>query len=177
MLEKSKDLKNSKIILVGPGGCGKDYLCNYLLKNTNLKKATSYTTRPIRDGEKSGEVYHFVSREEFERMIENDEFYEWEEFIGWYYGSTKKTFEDSDIFIKTVGGIKNILPEDRKRCTIIYLDIDKGVRRERLNKRNDADNTERRLLADDKDFENFIDFDIHITETFFKPEEILQKIS
>ena len=177
MLEKSKDLTKSKIIIVGAGGSGKDYLCDYILKNTNLKKATSYTTRPMRDSEVNGEVYHFISVEEFKKMISDNIFYEWEEFKeSWYYGSTIENFENSQLFIKTTGGVKSIKNDDRKNCTIIYLDIDRDIREERLSKRNDADDTNRRLLSDDKDFKNFTDYDIHITETFFDPSKIIEII-
>jgi len=80
------------------------------------------------------------------------------------------------LFIMTPSGISKLKPEDREESFIVYIDIPEKVRRERLLKRNDADNVERRLAADDKDFENFIDFDSRITDPDFNIERELKLI-
>jgi len=63
----------------------------------------------------------------------------------------------------------DILPEQyRKECMVIYLDIDRKTRVERLNLREDPnDSVERRLLADDEQFKGFNDFEIRITNPDF----------
>ena len=67
----------------------------------------------------------------------------------------------------TPSGIAKLLPEDRSESLIVYLDIDEETRRSRLLGRRDADSVERRLKADDEDFENFNDFDHRIVDPEF----------
>ena len=64
-------------------------------------------------------------------------------------------------------GVSKIKPEDRKNSIVIYFDIPLEERRERLMKRSDAVSVDRRLEADEQDFENFTDFDIRITNSNF----------
>jgi len=100
-------------------------------------------------------------------MIENGEFYEHVTFNGWYYGTTREQFFNEDIFIMTPHGISKIQSEDRENTFIIYLDMPYEEREKRLMLRSDADTVERRLVADEKDFENFTTFDVRITNTDF----------
>lgn len=158
-----------KIVIVGPGSAGKDFFASKLIEKGAVK-SISYTTRPKRKNETDGIDYHFISKEDFEKKIEEDYWYEWDLFrpeLGWYYGQSKEDIKNSDLFIKTVEGVRKIKPEDRKNITVIYLDIPEEIRRERLNKRKDKDDPERRLESDRKDFENFTDYDIIIKNNDF----------
>lgn len=90
------------IVITGPSGVGKTTIINALLKqDPNLKYSVSMTTRQPRHNERHGIDYHFVSEEEFKDRIEKDEFIEWSEVYGKYYGRLKKDLEDttSDILI------------------------------------------------------------------------------
>lgn len=78
-------------VISAPSGAGKTTLINKLLKSDNdLEFSISTTTRDIRKGEIDGVNYHFISKSEFCKMIENGEFLEWAEVHGNYYGTTKK---------------------------------------------------------------------------------------
>jgi dephospho-CoA kinase len=71
-----------------------------------------------------------------------------------------------DTFIMTPSGIKKLHPSDRKNSFIIFMDIPEEIRRERLKIRvMPGDSLERRIEADKKDFEDFIDFDLKITSS------------
>lgn len=164
--EVDKVAKHKRIVLVGKAASGKDFT-RKKLEEQGFKYAVSYTTRPPRDGEQDGKDYFFLSVEEFEKMISNDEFYEYVTFNGWYYGTSNKQFYEDDIFIMTPYGVSKIHENDRKRCFIMYFDIEENVRRERLALRSDADKVDRRLAADAEDFKNFSDFDIRITNPDF----------
>ncbi len=77
-------------ILSSPSGAGKTTLSRMLLKNDPaIKLSVSATTRPPRPGEEDGKHYHFVSDGEFDRMVAEDEFYEWAEVFGHRYGTPK----------------------------------------------------------------------------------------
>jgi len=60
----------------------------------NVLRSVSCTTRPPRRGEADGEHYHFLAREEFEKRLARDEFLEWAQVHGQYYGTLRKTVED-----------------------------------------------------------------------------------
>ena len=77
-------------ILSSPSGAGKTTLSRMLLKaDSEIKLSVSATTRPPRPGEIDGVHYHFVSPETFDRMVEEDDFYEWAHVFGHRYGTPK----------------------------------------------------------------------------------------
>ena len=165
-------MKLEKIILVGPAASGKDYVCKYL-KDKGLRKSITYTTRPCRDKEEDDKDYHFIDDKQFNQMINENKFYEWDNFIGWFYGSSSEDFVNSQLFIKTPKGVSRLDSEDRKKCFIVYLDIPEDIIRERLNGRNDSnDSNERRIMSDKEDFKDFTDYDLRITDPTFDIEMI-----
>ena len=160
--DKEKSV-NQRIIICGKGASGKDYLKEKFI-DKNFQKDISYTSRPPRTGEINGDDYHFITNDEFEDMIKLGKFYQYAKFNGWYYGTTKESWNNSKIFIMTPSGIKKILHEERKNCFIIYIDTDEQTRIERLGKRSDADTINRRLVADENDFYGFQNYDLLITK-------------
>jgi len=76
------------IVLSGPSGAGKGTICQELLRsNPELNYSISATTRAPRAGEQNGVNYWFVSKTEFQKMIENDQLLEWAEVYGNFYGT------------------------------------------------------------------------------------------
>jgi guanylate kinase len=161
---------NKRIIIVGCAGSGKDFL-RKKLESRNFKYAISYTTRPPREGEVNGQDYFFITEEQARKMIDNYEFFEYVMFNGWLYGTTLKQWSQADgddVFIMTPTGLSHVGEQDRKDCLVIYVDINKWVRKERLANRNmPGDSLERRIEADELDFENFTNYDIRITNPDF----------
>lgn len=84
------------IIISGTTCAGKGTIINKLLEeNDNICLSTSYTSRPIRPKEVNGKDYYFVTREEFETKIKNDEFLEYACVrYGEYFGTPKKEVID-----------------------------------------------------------------------------------
>jgi guanylate kinase len=158
----------SRIVLCGKAASGKDYL-RKILDGRGYQYGISYTTRPAREGEVDGRDYYFLEESEFLCLIDEGFFYEYISFNGWMYGTSKdQWYTYDDVFIMTPVGISHIKPEDRKNTFIIYLDIPIEIRGERLRNRNmPGDSLERRIEADEKDFENFTDFDMKITDPKF----------
>jgi len=81
----------SKLIFVGPSGAGKTYLSEKLQKS-GFKLEVSYTTRPIRENEKDGVDYKFISKFEFEQAIAYGQMYEWTQYGENYYGTSNVDF-------------------------------------------------------------------------------------
>jgi guanylate kinase len=77
-------------ILSSPSGAGKTTISRMLLgADDAIELSVSATTRPPREGEIDGVDYHFVSDARFDRMVEEDDFYEWAEVFGNRYGTPK----------------------------------------------------------------------------------------
>ena len=113
-------------VLSGPSGVGKDTVLNEVLKDTDLKKTVSITTRKPRGNEVDGKHYHFVSRNEFDAMVDNNEFLEYALVHGNYYGTSiaqvEKALDNGEDIILAVdvqGGviIKRMMPE----AVLIFL--------------------------------------------------------
>lgn len=109
------------IVISGPSGVGKDAVLNAMRSVTYpLYFAVTATTRPQRRGETAGRDYHFVSRSEFDRMMERRELLEWANVYGNLYGVPKRQVQQAlaegrDVVVKVdvqgAATIKNILPE------------------------------------------------------------------
>lgn len=88
-----KDIQRRGIMLVlsSPSGAGKTTISQKLLElEPELAPSISVTTRPIRPGEVEGQDYIFVTSNQFNRMLENEEFLEHAEVFGYSYGTPKK---------------------------------------------------------------------------------------
>ncbi len=79
------------VIISGPSGCGKSSLISEILKEEkNIYFSLSSTTRNIREGEKEGVNYFYISKEQFEEEIKEGLFLEWAQVHGNYYGTSLK---------------------------------------------------------------------------------------
>ncbi len=89
-----QELQGKLFLIVGPSGSGKGTVIDCLKGHyPAFVYPVSYTTRDPRPGEVDGEVYHFISKEKFKEMIENDEFLEYAVVHGDnYYGTAKEQF-------------------------------------------------------------------------------------
>lgn len=82
-------------VVAAPSGAGKTTLVKQLLeREPEVHLSISYTTRSPRPGEENGREYHFVTVEDFRGMIARDEFLEWAEVHGNFYGTSKKWIAD-----------------------------------------------------------------------------------
>lgn len=115
-------------VISGSSGVGKGTLLKlFMEKHPEFKLSVSCTTRSPRDGEEHGINYFFITREEFEKLVKNNEFLEWAEFSGNMYGTQRayverKLAEGKNLILEidTVGAIniKKIMPE---ACLIFIL--------------------------------------------------------
>lgn len=113
--------KGTVFVISGPSGSGKDTILTEIFKKRkDLFFSISSITRAMRQGEVQDGKYHFISKDEFKKGLENDEFLEYNEYLGNYYGTPKAPVEEhialgDDVLIEVdVNGaekIKEKLPE------------------------------------------------------------------
>ena len=89
-----KKKKGQLIVLSGPSGVGKSTVIAELMSQREIYFSVSYTTRKPRVGEQDGVNYNFVDRQEFERMIADNELLEYAEYVDNYYGTSLKAIQD-----------------------------------------------------------------------------------
>ncbi|GMM68563.1 guanylate kinase [Alteromonas sp. MTD1] len=140
-------LLGNLFILAAPSGAGKSSLIKALMEKyegnstTPMQVSVSHTTRAPRPGEEDGVHYHFVSREQFEALIEQGVFFEYAEVFGNYYGTSRVTIEQTlhrgiDVFLdidwQGARQVKKLMPDT---CGIFILPPSLNVLEQRLNNR------------------------------------------
>lgn len=118
------------LLVMAPMGSGKGTLERYAFEQyPDLLFSVSCTTRDPRPGEQDGREYHFISRDEFQAKIDNDEFLEWAEFSGNLYGTLKSELLTpltsgkvilNEIELQGIEQIKELIPPEHR--TIVYID-------------------------------------------------------
>lgn len=94
-IKKRNRRRGFLFILSSPSGAGKSTLSRLLLRDRQLELSVSMTTRQRRPSEVDGVHYHFISKKEFERKRDGDEFIEWAEVHGNYYGTLRESVENA----------------------------------------------------------------------------------
>lgn len=110
------------IVISSPSGGGKGTIISKLMENDSKNRwlSVSTTSRPIRDNDIPGITYNFVTKEEFEKLIEKDYFLEYTNYVGNYYGTSKEYIKKKleqgidvilEIEIEGASNIKKLIPE------------------------------------------------------------------
>ena len=137
----------------------------------NLEFSVSYTTRPPRGSEEEAREYHFISREEFQRMIDADEFLEYADVFGNYYGTARSSLTHAfdkgkdvllDIDVQGAAQVRRKLPN---AVTIFLMPPSPEILAYRLRNRSRAEGTvmeeiiNRRLARARDEIENYREYD------------------
>lgn len=150
---------NPIFILVGPSGVGKSTAQEELLTRGEfgLMRAITTTTRKARPGEIEGEDFFFVTPEEFNEMVQKDEFVEWVETFGNCYGTTRKELDGKlaqgpVLMITDMRGAQSI-KKQYEDTHIIFLDAPREDLVRRISERpgTSPDDLERRLKRMDEE--------------------------
>ena len=142
------------IVISAPSGAGKTTLCSELQRRKpHIKFSVSCTTRPKRVHEVDGVNYHFLSEQGFTEKMQNNEFIEFENVHGYFYGTLRKTLEDAltqqemilfDVDVNGAMAIKSNYSENTYTIFILPPSLDDLKKRliqrgseteERINKR------------------------------------------
>ncbi len=131
-------------VISGPSGCGKSTLIRELLSRLpGIQFSVSHTTRPKRAGEVEGRDYYFVTREEFQRMVESQSFLEWAEVHGHLYGTSRDEISKKsrlgdlvlDIDVQGAGQLRKKLPQARFVFVVppSYPELEKRLRQRKTD--------------------------------------------
>ena len=162
------DVKNIMIILSSPSGVGKTTLTKKIQqKFQNFKISVSHTTRKPRSNEIDGIDYHFISQKEFQKLINENKFYEHAKIFENYYGALKKNVDNiilknDIIFDIDWQGTKQLSKFKNLNLVKIYLIADnKEELKTRLIKRNQntKEEIENRFSSFDQDIKHWNDYD------------------
>jgi guanylate kinase len=147
-------MKGLVFIISAPSGSGKSTLTAELRRVVpQLEFSISYTTRPPRGSEQNGKEYFFVGREQFEEMISKDEFLEYAQVFGNYYGTARCFLQEAfargndlilDIDVQGAAQVKQKLPE---AASIFVLPPSREELERRLRRRTLAENEMRRRVT------------------------------
>ncbi len=157
------------LIVASPSGAGKTSLCRRLMADhAGLELSVSMTTRPIRPGEQAGRDYHFVDREEFQRLVEADAFLEWANVHGNLYGSPRAPVDRAlaegrdvlfDIDWQGAREVARRCKEDAVRVFILPPSLEE-LRRRLVTRSQDAEEVIDRRIANAKgEIEHAAEFD------------------
>lgn len=135
-------MKGNLIIISSPSGGGKGTLIKEILRTTaDIGYSVSFTTRAAREGEENGRDYFFVSYQEFSDLIKQNEFLEYAEVHGNFYGTSKTRVNHEiengrDVILEIdVQGAENIVKSFPEAVSIFILPPNFEILRERLTAR------------------------------------------
>jgi guanylate kinase len=129
------------IVISGPAGSGKSTVTRFIRENEDFVFSVSRTTRYMRPGEVDGKDYHFVSREEFIKKLDEDDFLENAEYCGEMYGTPKSLVYDQlekgkNVILEIeVDGAMQVKKKCPDAVLIMLLPPSFAVQEERLRKR------------------------------------------
>ncbi len=158
-------------LISAPSGSGKSSIVNQLRSNVeNLEFSVSWTTRAPRGSEQESREYHFISREEFQKMIDADEFLEHAEVFGNYYGTARRSLVDAfskgndlllDIDVQGAAQVRRKMPD---AVTIFLMPPSPEILATRLRNRSRAEGAvqeeviARRLAKANLEIENYREY-------------------
>ena len=156
------------VILSSPSGVGKTTLTKKIQqKYPNFKISVSHTTRIPRSNEVDGVDYHFVSKESFKKLIDQNQFYEYAKIFENYYGTLRKTVDEDIISNDLIfdidwQGTKQLSKFNNLKLIKIYLIPDsKEELKKRLIKRdqNTKEEVDKRYKSFNEDVKHWNDYD------------------
>lgn len=164
------------IVLTGPSGVGKGTLLQALLqRHPELKLSISATTRSPRTGEIDGVNYYFITRQQFDLMVSENEFIEWAEFANNCYGTPKRSVEEQlaagewvvlEIELAGARQVRQSFPE-ATRIFILPPSIQELESRIRGRGQDSDDAIDRRLQRAKAEIDAANEFDVQIINDEF----------
>lgn len=136
------------MILIGASASGKTEVARVLIEQFNYKKCITTTTRAMREGEIDGVSYHFVDKETFLKLKEENAFVESMEYQNEFYGLQVKDIIPEGVVILDPIGANEVI-RLKKEVFVVYMETSEALREKRMIQRGDAiDMIKMRLQSD-----------------------------
>lgn len=178
--------KHKIVIITGPGGVGKTTISQFLCQNLSgeFKETVSCTTRPKREHEEDGKDYYFISKEEFEKKVENNEFLEYNTFPNGYmygtlYSEVLSILENSNCIIVMDPVTASTLKEreffKQNETKSFFLNADESIVRRRLVKRgaSKAEIKQRLDIAkDERTYAKYCDHRVFVKNPYYASSRV-----
>lgn len=174
------------IIISSPSGGGKNSVINALIKRLpNATRLVTTTSRAPRPGDEEGVDYYFISREEFEKRIEDKEFLEYNSYVGNYYGTQRgvldRLLQNYDVVFSQieVNGKHHLDAAGVENVSVFLLPEDLVTLRRRIEDRGGLTNEqiESRLAIASGEIEASKDYDFRVVNKEGKMAETVEKIA
>ena len=137
------------LVISGASASGKTEVAHIIEKKYGLTRVITVTTREKRVGEQDGVDYFFVSKEEFNKLIEDGKLVEFAEYNGNFYGSRKDQIADDHILVVEANGLKAYIALNDPSIITFALTANAKIREERMKCRGDkVCDIEKRLKSD-----------------------------
>lgn len=167
-------MQNKIIVICGFSSAGKDTITKYISDNYNYKMVISHTSRPMRPNESEGNLYHFVTRQQFEKILSDNKFIECRTYNTlvnnipdiWYYGVHKDSInlsKNSYIVVVDMSGLIKLKEYFKDNIISFFINVDEITRKQRCIDRGDFNEVEwnRRTEDDERSFpEEFIEKEV-----------------
>jgi len=131
MPKKAKRKQGLLVVISGPSGVGKSTVMRRLLKmHPEIKLSVSATTRSPRPGEVHGQHYYFITQEEFDLRVKQNQFLEWAKVHGSYYGTPRQFIEEQlakgevvvlEVDVQGAATIKRLVEEKEMKASVVFI--------------------------------------------------------
>jgi len=131
MPKKPKRKQGLLVVISGPSGVGKSTVMRRLLKmHPEIKLSVSATTRSPRPGEVHGQHYYFITQEEFDLRVKQNQFLEWAKVHGSYYGTPRQFIEEQlakgevvvlEVDVQGAATIKRLVEEKEMKASVVFI--------------------------------------------------------
>lgn len=137
------------IVIVGPSASGKTEISKILFNDFKYKKCVTSTTRLKRQNEIEDVDYHFFTKEEFKKLIDNDLLVEFINYQNNFYGIQKKDIGINKVVIVEPNGANVLIDEYKDKVFVVYISSSEKDRKIRMiNRGDDIETIKNRLLYD-----------------------------
>ena len=179
-------MANKIVIITGPGGVGKTTISQFLCQNLSeeFRETVSCTTRNKREHELNGKDYYFISQEDFENKIANNEFIEYNKFPNGYmygtlYSEVLGILKNSNCIIVMDPVTASTLKENpffkEHKTESFFLNADEGIVRRRLVKRGASKqeiNQRLQIAKDERQYAKFCDHRVFVKNPYYASNRV-----
>lgn len=167
------------IVLAGASASGKTEVAKELARKYGIAKVITTTTRDMRVGEVNGRDYFFVSKEQFEQMIQDGRFVEYTFYNNNLYGSTKDQISSNKCVVIDPAGLRAYIALNDPNIITFFLDSTEETRFKRMLLRGDKEEVARNRIEHDRlafKPENVANVDFHIDSENYNVEEVADTV-